>query len=276
MGTIVGAANKYLPGNVKTQVAVRWESGSVDAVELSGLGVDPIGSSFIQPVAINDVGTAQKFDLDSNFLGLRAVRWEAGGAAATELDSLGTDAMGVSTTFPSAINDLGTVVGEALKYNALGDFQGSRAARWDAGGTAVTELGVLPGTFPDFALSGVYAINNAGLAVGALDEFDDVGAHLGSRAVYWKPDGMPVNLNTLIDPDSGWSLEQATAISDTGLIAGMGHFDPDGPGGQDEYPRLCLIQIPAVAVPEPEGFAILAFGLIVLSWDVRRRPFSRI
>jgi hypothetical protein len=47
--------------------------------------------------------------------------------------------------------------------------------------------------------------------------------------VIWKPDLSILNLNTLIDPASGWTLTTASKISDTGWIAGTGSYDPDGP-----------------------------------------------
>lgn len=52
---------------------------------------------------------------------------------------------------------------------------------------------------------------------------------------------------TLIDPASGWLLSNAYAVSDTGWIAGDGYFDPDGPGGQEAYGRLFLLQVPETA-----------------------------
>jgi hypothetical protein len=90
------------------------------------------------------------------------------------------------------------------------------------------------------------AINNAGIAVGCA--YDSGSAFLGNRAVYWGLDGEAVDLNTLIDPTSGWFLWTATDISDTGWIAGAGFFDPDGVGGQPEIRRLFLMHVPATAV----------------------------
>ena len=41
------------------------------------------------------------------------------------------------------------------------------------------------------------------------------------RAVVWKQ-GKPLNLNYAIAPGSGWALEYARAISETGQIKGVG------------------------------------------------------
>ena len=76
-------------------------------------------------------------------LGHRAVRWDASGTAATELGNLGTDANGVTQSVAVAINDAGTAVGYADKYDDSGVCLGDRAVRWDASGTAATELGNL-------------------------------------------------------------------------------------------------------------------------------------
>ena len=56
------------------------------------------------------------------------------------------------------------------------------------------------------------------------------------NAVYWSSaDAAPINLNSLIDPNDGWTLQQALQINNAGWITGIGLFDPDGPGGQAAY-----------------------------------------
>ncbi|MCC7203842.1 MAG: hypothetical protein IT441_02090, partial [Phycisphaeraceae bacterium] len=57
----------------------------------------------------------------------------------------------------------------------------------------------------------------------------------GYRAVVWGTDGLPIDLNTLIDPTRGWLLTSANEITDNGWIVGQGMFDPDGPGGVEPY-----------------------------------------
>lgn len=92
----------------------------------------------------------------------------------------------------------------------------------------------------------------------------DGAAYVGGRAVCWGLAGAAVDLNTLIDPASGWTLTSACAISDAGWISGLGQYDPDGPGGLDAYRRLFLMQI-----PEPATMALVALG--GLGALVRRR-----
>jgi hypothetical protein len=226
--------------------AVRWDAASTEVTELGNLGTDPSGITYGIAYDINADGTAigwaNMYDV-WEYLGSRAVRWDASGTAATELGNLGTDANSITESSAVAINDAGTTVGYANLYDGLGESLGRRAVRWDASGTVATELGNL-GAGDGITETDVFAISDAGVAVGYADDYDDSGTNLGERAVYWGLDAVAVDLNTLIDPVSGWTLNRATAISNTGWIGGSGVFDPDGAGGQEAYGRLFLIQIP--------------------------------
>ena len=92
--------------------------------------------------------------------------------------------------------------------------------------------------------SEAFAVNVIGAAVGYANTFNAQGASIGQRAVLWRADGIAINLNSLIDPASGWVLNKATAVNDLGWIAGIGTYDPDGAGGQNAYNRMFLIQAP--------------------------------
>lgn len=75
----------------------------------------------------------------------------------------------------------------------------------------------------------------------------------------WSAAGAMTDLNSLIDPSSGWTLTNAIGISETNFIAGVGKFDPDLAGPATAYNRHFLIQ-----VPEPTSAALalpLLFGL---------------
>ena len=134
--------------------------------------------------------------------------------------------------------------------------------RWNALGAPVVALGRLT-TDPDGEADSVaLAINSSGIAVG-YTERDISDKRVEFKAVYWTPAGVAIDLNTLIDPASGWTLTRAQAISDTKWISGIGTFDPDGPGGQAPYDRLFLLQ-----VPEPGGPAVLSLAGVAL---LRRR-----
>jgi hypothetical protein len=258
-GTIVGFASKSVSGTYMGHRAVRWDASGTTATELGNLGTYSSGYSVAQANAINNVGTAvgqaNKY-VSGVYVGNRAVRWDASGTDATELGNLGTDASGTTKAYAIAINNAGTAIGRAEKYVAGAD-KGERAVRWDASGTAATELGLL-GTNPTGnSYSEALALNNAGAVVGAACLYDALGKFLGDRAVMWGLDGTAVNLNTLIDPDSGWTLCWARGISDTGWISGGGLYDPDGSGPLAAYDRLFIMQ-----VPEPTTLAMFAFGLL--------------
>ena len=75
----------------------------------------------------------------------------------------------------------------------------------------------------------------------------------------WEPGSTePIDLNTLIDANAGWRLSQATGISDTNWVTGIGIYDG--------YKRQFLMQ-----VPEPASVGLL----ILLSALLRRRCHLR-
>ena len=120
---------------------------------------------------VNSAGTAVGYSrkyVSGSDKGDRAVRWDAGGTAATELDNLGLDTTGITGARAYAINNAGTAVGYCAKYDS-GDYKGTRAVRWNAGGTAATELGTLGMDGWDSTDACAYAVNNAGTAVGYCD-----------------------------------------------------------------------------------------------------------
>jgi hypothetical protein len=143
--------------------------------------------------------------------------------------------------------------------------------RWDASGTAATELGNLGTDSSGITATGAIAMNAAGIAVGSANDYDFTGTFLGQRAVAWGLDDLAIDLNTLLDPGSGWAnLSYAAGISDTNWVTGIGSFDPDGPGGQDAYDRMFLLNISS-AVPEPGSLSLLAVAGLSL---LRRRRFG--
>jgi hypothetical protein len=276
-GTAVGYAYHHnAAGVIKGWRAVRWEGGTTAATELQDLGTAADGTSDSLAVAVNAAGTsvgwADKYNGGS--VGVRPVRWDAGSTAATELDVLGL------TSFPFSpvpqgygeardINGAGTAVGNVEKYDAAGSFKGGRAVQWDAGSTAAIELALLGTSTGGQGESDAYAINDAGFVVGYSFKYTAAGGPVGDRAVYWNPDGSVVDLNTLIDPASGWTLTTARGISDGGWISGVGSFDPDGAGGQSPYDRMFLVQI-----PEPGSLTLaasLVTGLLIRRRRRRRR-----
>jgi uncharacterized membrane protein len=220
----------------------RWDASGALIHSLDGM-----------PEAINDAGTAV-----GAFQTNRAARWDPASATGTALDGLGLD----SYSRAWDINNTGTAVGTAAPSSAGNT---TRAVRWDAEGVAVTELGTLSTLTYSYYVAA--HINDAGAIVGSAsnDSTSD------SRAIFWGPDGVAVDLNTLIDPQSGWTLTAAQGLSNTGWVVGTGTFDPDGVGRQAAYGRLFLMQVPVTTFPEPGGLALLWGGCSVLVHRRRRK-----
>jgi hypothetical protein len=255
-GVVVGYGTKYNGDTSLGSRAIRWAAGGTAATELGTLGTSPDGTTTCYAYALNAAGTSvglgNKYN-GATALGFRAVRWAAGGTAATELGSLDTDVNGSTTATAYSINAAGTAVGYSTKY-ANGNNFGGRAVRWAAGGTAATELGNLGTNANGVSDSIAYCINADGIAVGNANRYN-AGTFVGGRGVAWGTDGVAIDLNTLLSPAdaANWTLFSANSISDTNWITGTGAFDPDGPGPLGTYTRAYLIQL-----PEQSSLALLA------------------
>lgn len=262
-GVVIGQTTRYNVGS-RGDRAVYWSADSTAVTELPNLGTDADDKTTSTAVAINDAGTiagtAQLYTAGVA-KGNRPVRWEAGTTSATVLQTLGTDSNGFTNAGVWDMSADGTIVGGAAKFSGNTNL-GNRPVRWAAGGTAVTELGLLGTSLAGTTDSIVNAINDSNLAVGHSELFVN-NVSQGLRAVYWGDSGAAVDLNTLIDPTSGWTLLDAAAISRDGWVTGLGLFDPDRTGPAAAYRRAFLLQI-----PEPATAALFSIGTITL---LRRR-----
>jgi probable HAF family extracellular repeat protein len=117
----------------------------------------------------------------------------------------------------NGINDLGQVVGGINTYD-LPLPHARRAFLWQPGiiGGTITRLGSLNDAIYD---SYAVAINHNGQVIGnsAVSYSID---HPPYRPFIWTRRGGIHNLNSLIDPASGWEVIDAQAINDKGQIAG--------------------------------------------------------
>ncbi|MGD0283903.1 MAG: PEP-CTERM sorting domain-containing protein [Dissulfurispiraceae bacterium] len=121
----------------------------------------------------------------------------------------------------------------------------------------MTDLGTLGGTD-----SHALGINASGPVVGYVDTTGNAAYH-----AFLHSGSTMIDLNTLIDPFSGWRLLQAYDINDAGQIVGFGY---NGSGQ-----RHAFLLTP---VPEPSTVILLAFALLGLGWRimlVRRRVMRR-
>ena len=159
-----------------------------------------------------------------------------------------------------AINDAGVVVGQASTR-----INPDRDPDPDPMGHTVPHAFIYLdgrmidlGTLDDPAsVSAAHDINNLGQVVGYSSTRN------GNRAFLHQAGSM-VDLNRLIDPMSGWTIEYAMAISDLQQIAATGCRD-----GQCYAVRLDLVS----EAPEPATGMLMALALALLAWSTRRaRP----
>lgn len=146
-----------------------------------------------------------------------------------------------SVTFSQAtdINESGWVVGEYT--NETGGY----------GFVYNLELGMVS-VGPAGEQNGFRAVNENGIAVGSNS----------LTAVVWHSSTGLQDLNSLIDPNSGWDLRSARDINDNGWIIGQGLYN----GNITTY-----LARPTDAVPEPASMTILALGIGTLIARRRRK-----
>lgn len=143
----------------------------------------------------------------------------------------------------TSINDLGQVVGylgvDSLPGNP-DDLYPRSAFLYENG--RMHMLDGLPADWSSVAAD----VNNLGQVVGIA------GRNPGAGFAFLYENGQMIDLNTLIDPASGWTITDAAAINDLQQIAAQACR-----GGVCQAVRLDLVS----AVPEPPVFALMAAGL---------------
>ena len=185
-----------------TEHAVVWDTtGAI--TDLGTINLNNTGNS--QGLAINSLGQVAGFSTLTGNTSTHAVLWSNG----TKRD-LGT--LGGTHSAAYAINTFGEVTGSAT--TALDTAQ--HAFLWQPNLVpAMKDLGTLAGgTFSEG-----YGISGAGDVVGYSTAANDS----SQKAFLWQSSIGLQDLNTLIDPASGWTLLEAHGISEDGsYITGIG------------------------------------------------------
>lgn len=212
--------------------AALWRNGSLTAL------ASPYGDSNNSvAAAINNYGVIVGSAVDNNNVAYQAVEWRDGNAKL--LSNLGG-----SYTYANAVNDAGIIVGSS----ETADGQ-NRAVMWRDGNLAVLDS------------SGDYAQASSINAQGQIVGLANTSAGGVVRATLWDK-GQMVDLSSYLDPtlaSQGWLMYAATGINDHGVIVGYLQHE-------SEYKAFMLTP----EVPEPQGYAMLATGLVTLGLMLRR------
>jgi probable HAF family extracellular repeat protein len=249
-GVIVGDALNGDPATMGFAQAFRYAGGT-----MTDLGTLPggLGST---AYAINNKGMIGGSSFEGPFTvpeyPFHAVTF-SGGAA----HSIGASDLGDSAIY--GLNDDGLAVG-GIPTSTL--IHASHAFLYDHG--TITDLGILDPTEDD---SIAWDINNLKQIVGTAAVTIDPD-HYGYHGFLWTGAGL-VDLNTLIDPKSGWVITSANGINDAQQIAATACYG--GAFGDCRAVRLDLVS----AVPEPDGWAMLGLGLGLVGVLRRIRPAGR-
>ena len=140
---------------------------------------------------------------------------------------------------PHAIRGL-NAAGHVVGYSKLLEAGGSYGSYYFA-----------PGMSDPLTLKG-FGGETVARFVSAINDQNQIGGSSGGKAALWNgPLSSPVDLNTLVPLNSGWSLTYASGINNRGEIVGYGE-NPSGLGTK--------FLLEPVGVPEPSTLATIALG----------------
>ncbi|WP_158002441.1 HYR domain-containing protein [Methyloterricola oryzae] len=209
LGTLGGGSSRAyginetgeITGSAQTTGDVAEHAFLTRAGSLVDLGT--LGGTSSQGNDVNSASQVTGYAELAGAAGFHAFRWQNGSMQDLAPLSGGAYAEGLR------INESGTVAGYSTDANGA-----QRAVIWPAGSNLAKDLGLLQTSGQAAALG----INTTGDAVGYAT---GGGVQQNRRAALWTAGKAPVDLNTLVLPNSGYLLTQADGISDSGLIAGI-------------------------------------------------------
>jgi probable HAF family extracellular repeat protein len=202
LGAGLGAGSHAQSINNKGQVVGYWRAPDgmhaflYDSAVVKDLG--NLGGTNIYALSINDSG--QVAGVAETVSGMQAFVYQNG-----SLTSLGT--LGGINSYAHSINNLNQIVGY------IDTPSGAHAYVYRDG--AKIELGTLGGTN-----SFGYSVNTNLQVAGTSLTFDNRSLH----AFFWQTNAI-LDLNRLLAAPSGWELQEARAINESGQIVGSGILD---------------------------------------------------
>lgn len=210
--------------------AFRWSVNGSAGQGATMVDLGTLGGPNSTAAAVNAAGMVTGWAQATPIAGGHAFLYDNG--TMRDLDALaGAD---VDASFGSALNEAGTVVGGAYDgtWTAVMYRQGNMLRLGDLGG----------------GVSAANDINNHGTVVGWAT------LPLAQRVGFIYLDGEMIDLNTLVDPASGWHILEASAVNDAGQILAFAC----GTNAPCNY----LLLTP---VPEPAAWTLLLGGLPMLA-----------